>query len=154
MKPIDGTFGNVFGHPLYGVVVGPAVVTIEVALPFSEQVRNDWAQRIAVPARLEVGRAPALPGPNGIKLLVLLARHRHRIGLLGVNRLRQYFLGHRLEFGGGFRFVKDLMEFLIYAERLGGTSCLNVLLNFCHVASSLNSIKRTRIAYLNQLQLR
>src|SRR6185503_9199276 len=131
----------------------PAVVTIKLALPFREQVRNDGAQRIAVPARLEVGRAPTLPGPNSIKLLVLLAGHRHRIGLLRVNRLRQYFLRHRFELGGCFRFVKDLMEFLIYAERLGGTSCLNVLLNFCHVASSLNSIKRTIIAYLNQPQL-
>src|SRR5258705_5264438 len=143
MKLIDGAFGTVFGHALYRIVVGPAIVTIKIALPFCKQVRNDRAQCIAVPTRLEIGRAPALPGPNGVKLLVFLPCHRHRIGLLRVNRLRQHFLGHRFELGCCFRFVKNLMELLIYAERLGGTSCLKILLNFCHVASSLKSIKRT-----------
>src|SRR6266550_3889187 len=119
MKPIDRALGNVFSHALDGVVVRPAIVTIEIALPFREQVRNHRAQLVAVPTRLKIGRAPALPGPNGVKLLIFLPGHWDRIGLLWINRLRQYFFGHWFEPGGRFRFVKYLMELLIYTERLG-----------------------------------
>ena len=70
MQPVDRALGNVFGHAFDGVVVRPAVVAIEIALPFRKQVRNDRPQVVAVPARFEIGRAPGLPGADRVKLLI------------------------------------------------------------------------------------
>src|SRR6266498_4427655 len=113
MDPIDGTLGDVFGHALNGIVVGPAIVAIKIALPFGEQVRNDWAQLAAMPARLKVWRTPTLPGPDGVELLIFLAGHRGRIWFLWIYRFRQNFFRHRLELRSCFRFVKYLVELLI-----------------------------------------
>src|SRR5882672_48802 len=146
MQPIDGTLGDVLSHALDGVVVGPAIVTIQITLPLGEQVRNDRAQLAAMPTRLEIRRAPTLPGPDRVKLLILLARHRHRIGFLRIDRFRQNFFRHRFELGCGFGFVKYLMKLLIYAERLRGTSRIKVLLNFSHVVSSPDLGERARMA--------
>src|SRR5882724_11428899 len=146
MDPIDGTLGDVFGHALDGVVVRPAIVTIKIAFPFGEQVRNDRAQLAAVPARLKVRGTPTLPGSDCVELLIFLPGHRQRIGFLRVYRFRQEFFRHRLELWGCFRFVKYLMKLLIYAEWLGGSSRIKVLLNFCHVVSSPNLGERPRTA--------
>src|SRR5882672_1961618 len=99
-----------------------------------------------MPARFEIGRTPALPGPNCVELLIFLSSHRHRIGLLRINWFRQNFFRHRFELGGCFRFVEYLMKLLIYAEGLGRTPRIKVLLNFCHVVSSPDLGERANIA--------
>jgi hypothetical protein len=40
MEPVDRAFGGVFAHALHLVVESPAVVTIEIALEFSEEIRD------------------------------------------------------------------------------------------------------------------
>ena len=40
-EPVDGTARRVFRHALDAIVIGPAVVTIEIAFPFGEEVSND-----------------------------------------------------------------------------------------------------------------
>src|SRR5205807_2813903 len=70
MEPINRAARYVFGHALDLVVVRPAVVTIVVALPLGEQVRDDRAQLAAMIERFEVGRTPSLPRADGVEFLI------------------------------------------------------------------------------------
>ena len=88
MQPIDRTPGRVFSHAFHFVVVRPAIVTIQVALPFGEQIRNDRPQVFVIPTRFEIRRAPGLPGANRIQLLIFRLRHRLRIGMNRIGRFR------------------------------------------------------------------
>ena len=38
VQPVDGLSGSLLGHSLNAIVIGPAVMTIEVAFPFAEQI--------------------------------------------------------------------------------------------------------------------
>src|SRR5258705_11344515 len=89
MQPVDGTLRHVFCHALDRVVVGPAIVTIKIAFPFGKEIGNDWPQLSAVPARLEIRRAPRLPGSYRAKLLVLALGHFPRVRILGIRRFTQ-----------------------------------------------------------------
>src|SRR5205085_2425962 len=81
----------------------------------------DGPQLAAVPERLEVGRPPGLPRAEGVQALVLLLRHRLRVG---VDRVRRF--GQGLGFGRGFerrarrRLVKNLVELGVNAKRRRG----------------------------------
>src|SRR5258705_1331027 len=88
MEPVDGTFRHVFRHAIDRVVVGPAIVTIKIAFPFRKEIGNDWPQLSAVPARLEIRRAPRLPGSYRAKLLVLALGHFPRVRILRIRRFR------------------------------------------------------------------
>src|SRR5215831_15924061 len=125
MQPIDRTLGRVFGHALYFVVVGPAVMAIVIALPLGEQVRDDWPQVFAVPARFEIRRTPGLPGTDGVQLLILGLSHRLGIGVNRIWRFRQHWrLRQWLKNRSRLGLIKNLMELLIYSEsrrrRCGG----------------------------------
>src|SRR5258705_7328676 len=87
MQPVDGTLRHVFCHALDRVVVGPAIVTIKIAFPFRKEIGNDWPQLSAVPARLEIRRAPRLPGSYRAKLLVLALGHFPRVRILRIRRV-------------------------------------------------------------------
>src|SRR6267142_4483482 len=92
VDPVDRAFCNVLGHSLDGIVVRPAVVTIQIALPFREQGGNEWTQFGTMPARFEIGRGPAFHRADCVKLLILALAHLPRIEWLRVKRLRQNFL--------------------------------------------------------------
>src|SRR5258705_13656370 len=109
MQPVDGTFRHIFCHALDGVVVGPAIVTIKVAFPFRKEIGNDWPQFPAVPARLEIRRAPGLPGSYRAKLLVLALGHFPWVRILRIRRFRGN-LGWDFFFRGSWR--PRLVEFL------------------------------------------
>ena len=40
-EPFDGAPRGVFGHAFYAVVIRPAVVAVQIALPLGEEVGND-----------------------------------------------------------------------------------------------------------------
>ncbi len=40
-QPVDGAARCVFGHAFDAIVVGPAIVTVQIAFPFGEEVGND-----------------------------------------------------------------------------------------------------------------
>ena len=59
MKPIDGAARDILGHSLDAVVEGPTVMTIEVTLPFGEQVRDDRLEIARPNTRLNPREHPA-----------------------------------------------------------------------------------------------
>ena len=98
MQPVNRALRRVFGHALDAVIVGPAVVTIQITLPLGEEIGNDGAQLALVHERFEIGRTPGFPRANGVEFLILFLAHRLRVWMNRVRRLRQDFrLRQRLE---------------------------------------------------------
>jgi hypothetical protein len=60
MEPVDRAFGGVFAHALHLVVESPAVVTIEIALEFSEEIRDQRMKVAGGDSGPDVWKQPAL----------------------------------------------------------------------------------------------
>ena len=58
MQPVDRPPGNVFGHAGDAVVEGPAIVAIEIAFPFGEQIRDERMELAGQQARAKIWEHP------------------------------------------------------------------------------------------------
>src|SRR6185503_13701699 len=113
MQPVDRTFRDVFRHAFDGVIIRPAIMTIEIALPLRKQIRNDRPQLSGVPARLEIRLAPRTPRSQRAECLVLTLRHFRRVWVLRIHWLGQNLLWFRLERRSIWLFVEYLVKLLI-----------------------------------------
>src|ERR1700759_2788853 len=60
VKPVDGALRRVLAHALHFIVEGPAVMAIEIALEFSEEIRDQRMEVTSSDPRVNVGKEPAL----------------------------------------------------------------------------------------------
>ena len=58
LQPVDRRARDLLGHALHAVVVGPAVVAVEVALQLGEQIRDDRMEVAWEQPRLDVRKRP------------------------------------------------------------------------------------------------
>jgi hypothetical protein len=74
VQPIDSALGGVFTHAAHAIVVGPAVVAIEIAFPLGEEVGNDGLKFSGKNSGFEIGCHPAAHSfEDAIRGLVALA---------------------------------------------------------------------------------
>jgi hypothetical protein len=59
-----------------GVVVLEAIMAIDVAAPFSEEITEDGPELTGMDKRVEVGDGPPANSPNPIHSLVMAGSHR------------------------------------------------------------------------------
>src|SRR5580693_4901594 len=58
VQPIDCATGHVLAHSLYAIVIGPAIVTIEIAFPLREKIRDDGLEISGTHTRLQIRKEP------------------------------------------------------------------------------------------------
>ncbi len=89
MQPVNGSSRCRLRHPAHLVVIGPAVVAINIALKFAEEIRNDRPEFLAMPARLKIWSGPPLQSANCVQFVVLLFSVIITCRPLRKNRIRQ-----------------------------------------------------------------
>jgi hypothetical protein len=62
VQPIDGASGGVFAHAADAIIVGPAVVAIEIAFPLREEVGDDGPKFSGEHSGFKIGSHPAAHG--------------------------------------------------------------------------------------------
>src|SRR5580692_5138380 len=60
VEPVNGAFRRVLGHALHFVVEGPAVMAVEIAFKFGEQVRDERMKVSGCDTGADVGEQPPL----------------------------------------------------------------------------------------------
>jgi hypothetical protein len=60
MQPVERTLRRIFGHSLDRVIEGPAVMAVEIALEFCEEIRDQRMKVAGCHTRADIGEEPAL----------------------------------------------------------------------------------------------
>src|SRR5262249_31867094 len=66
MQEINRAFSDLFSHALHAVLERPAIMTIQIALPFGEEVRQQRAEFIGHDSRLDIWHQPAAECPHAV----------------------------------------------------------------------------------------
>ena len=89
VQPIDRFARDRFCHALHAVVIGPAIVAIEIALPFAKKIGDQRLDFSGHQPVLEIRGTETLPRSPRFEVVVGAVRLPSRIRILGVHRFGQ-----------------------------------------------------------------
>src|SRR5437899_1653006 len=89
MQPIDGLFGHWFSHAFHTVVVGPTVMAIKIAFPFTEKIGNQRLKFARHEPVFEIGRSETFPGSPGFEVVISAIGFPSWVRVLRIDWFRQ-----------------------------------------------------------------
>src|SRR5581483_7714021 len=155
VQPIDRPLGGILAHPLYVIVKRPAVVAVEIAFPFGEEISDDGVKISRQNPRFEIRKQPAAHRPINERrrppaavrrstrpvrgnIVSMVAQQFRMLGEHRVGQLLRFGRRKRRRWSGGL-FSKQIVQSHIQPERRNTAGWI-MLLERCSHRILLNEV--------------